>query len=117
MADGVAEYLDKLPKKLKVGPHTYSVTLVDELRDGEDLCWGLCSENKLSLTLSRGIPSITFAAEVAMHEVLHALWATRELEDTGEEEKIITNLSIGLMSFYQDNPRFLTWLKKGLKKS
>ena len=52
--------------------------------------------------------------EVFIHEVLHAAWAGYYLQDTDEEERIVSTLAAGLTQVFRDNPEVVDFLQSEL---
>lgn len=64
-----------------------------------------------TITVYAGQP-VDELADTIIHEVLHAIWAERELGQKVEEEAAVTALAHGLTAVFKDNPEFAAvWLK------
>jgi len=69
-------------------------------------CW-----NWFAKHIERG-QSPERTAEVLVHEVMHALWATFDIGDEGEEETVIKRMAAGLADVARENPVFVDILLK-----
>jgi hypothetical protein len=75
------------------------------------------------VNLSRGIiriddPQPPFVvADATLHEILHAIWADRQLPDRPREERAVTSLAQGLAAAFRDNPGLLTYIDKLVKEA
>lgn len=108
------------PKSVRVGPHLYTVEIKDSTYiDQKDqlVVFGEHSflNQKISLLGYEEAATKSYLSEVAIHEVLHALWAERGLPKKNEEE-IVSKLGIALTHFAQTNPEFMKWWMKGCQK-
>jgi hypothetical protein len=102
----------ELPSKVKVGTYTYSVAPVSE-RLGDDV--GDMDTQALTIRVYTKDQSDVQVLGTLLHEILHAIWQTRALPKRPDEERVVENFEHGLVQLFQDNPKLLTLLKKGLK--
>lgn len=56
-------------------------------------------------------------ADTLLHEILHAVWAYRNLPDRCREERAVTELASGLTAVFRDNPGLLLHLEALLKEA
>ena len=82
-----------IPKKLKVGAHTFNVFLVDP-DDIEKDC-GECNIGKLTIKIKKNMPQ-SVMEETLIHESIHAM-------NFGLEEKDVQFLSMGIYQILKDN--------------
>ena len=62
----------KIPKKVKVGPHTYEILRVDEIKEDDDsFAYGETCFEDLRIKVKNGMAS-TQEKETFLHEILHA---------------------------------------------
>jgi hypothetical protein len=54
------------------------------------------------------------AANVLLHEVLHAAYTMGDLSDGCTEEKVVTVLANQLTQIWRDNPEFITFMNDSL---
>lgn len=101
-----------IPKTLKIGPFTYSVSL--EKGSGRSNHGETSLETKEIFVQDSG--NLQVVKETLQHEILHALLedvvdAVRNAKDNEEaEETLIRFLSPRLLSFSQDNPKAAKYL-------
>jgi hypothetical protein len=120
MNDQVTAILRTLPRKIKVGAYDWRVVI----KDGPSDCHGEAdfTTHFISLwpeTLADG----PHAVGVVIHELLHVIYDDRNVvevisngDDTDDqEESIVLAFESGLVSLYRDNPKLLTWIKRGFK--
>jgi hypothetical protein len=111
----VEELLTALPKKIKVGTLTYSIVIVPDLKDEHgERCAGLCSYEKQTVELEAEAPSCEFAVDTLIHELCHAMWSERKLKKRADEETVVEAFGTALVALFQDNPKLINWIKKGL---
>jgi hypothetical protein len=104
-----------LPDKIKIGPFTYKISIVEGLVDEDgDECFGLHSFADQTIYLLKGLP-LAVLSSTLMHELLHAIWTTRALPKRPTEERVVENFEVGLLSLFQDNPELIDIIQKGLK--
>lgn len=111
----IQELLEKMPSALKVGTQTYTVTAVADLKHEDVPCNGVCEEEKLMIQIESQQASKAQIVDTAVHELLHAIWYERNLPKKPDEERAVHSLATGLVALFQDNPKLLDWIKKGLK--
>lgn len=92
----------KIPASVKVGPFTYRIERVDDLRSASDAKQKLCGqvhfgEDRIEI---RTAMAPEREAETLLHEAIHAI---DEYMGTNLTEKQTARLSIGLMAFLRDN--------------
>lgn len=93
-----------IPKKLKVGGHTYTVNIV---KGDNALCspqyLGRTSHNKNTIDLEEEIPD-SKREEVFLHEILHICFDQGGIDrEYKEEEYLVNTLSNQLYSILKDN--------------
>lgn len=94
-----------LPNEIKVGPITYTIQEVDELRgDSGQLLLGQIEYHKARIRLLDSLNAN--AKEVTLwHELLHALLAGAGYTDHNEQH--IDAIAHGLVQLLRDNPGML----------
>lgn len=55
-------------------------------------------------------------ADTLIHEILHAIWASRSMPSRVSEEQAVTKLASGLATVLRDNPFLSLWLGEALAK-
>ena len=91
-----------------VGPITYEVKEVDEIREGSAVFDGMIYYNEARIEIAKGLDH-QFAQVVVMHEVAHAL-----LKHAGQanDEKLVTALGYALVDLIRQNPGLIYFLTK-----
>ncbi len=115
--EGVAasDLIRTLPRKLKIGAYDWRI----KIATGDNDAWGETEALKQEITIwPEDMPSAHFCVGIVLHEILHALYSVDWLEpaDTeAKEESIVAGYERGLVALFRDNPKLLTWIKRGLK--
>ena len=102
--------LEKMIDKLKIGPHLFDVLYLSKVvhSDGTELL-GQCDRNFNKIEIESGLP-LTKQAEVEIHELLHGMLSGSGMfPEDSDEELLVTDLAVRLVSFAQDNP---DWLRR-----
>jgi hypothetical protein len=106
------------PKTLKVGAFDYKVSQVPKLvNDDGTESWGQIVYEDYEITVQSLQPSPSVAVDTLLHELLHAVWHNTDLRgEIGKnlEERVIRNLTSGLVALFRDNPQLLKWIVKRL---
>lgn len=99
----------KLPNKAKIGPYTYQLKEVDNLRadDGGDL-YGHCLHHEHAILINNNMKPDRKPV-IVMHECFHALFEVAGIQ-TKDEEQIILSLSPALIDFLKRNPKVVEYL-------
>jgi hypothetical protein len=107
----------KLPRRIHVGPHIYSVVcdaaaMAAECRDaGEDLV-GRCSHRTLTIHIEPD-QARSQMRDTLLHEVLHAVANMTALDGewgAEREEEVILRLAPALLDVLRRNPRLVAFL-------
>jgi hypothetical protein len=109
----VADLLSALPKKLKIGTQVWQVTIIEFPPDVRK--WGEIDADKQIITVHKFMPVRERLVETVLHEIIHGIWNARNLPEEICEEQAIEHLAPGLLGVFQDNPRFVSWLRRALK--
>lgn len=118
MTPEVEAVLRTLPRKVKVGAYDYRIRLHEKLTEDDN--WGDYDTRAMEINIygTEEMPSAVFLVGVVLHELLHAIWAVEIVDLVGDgdhEEYVVSNFETGLVSLFRDNPKLLTWFKRGLK--
>lgn len=106
----VSELLSNIPKAVRIGPHSISI-VVKELEGA----WGTHSEEEQTIFIDPRMPSKSVLVDTLLHEICHGIWSGFGLPKRADEERVVTVFGTGLAALLKDNPKLITWLKKGLK--
>src|SRR5262245_65282278 len=115
MAD-IARAVASMPRKIKVGPLTYAILVQDDwlIVDGKTH-WGQCDvdRNQIVIAATKHVTDVNMLVGVVLHELLHAIWAYRRINDSKLlEERVVAHLELGLTGLLAANPDLLKWLGK-----
>lgn len=104
----------KIPNQLKIGPYTYGVEVVSDLKadDGETSLWGLCSSQRHMIYLDEKATPDRMKV-ILYHEVLHAAYDLFNLGDASGEEIVCTAIGTFMVQLHLDNPELLEFLRAG----
>jgi len=100
--------------KIKIGPHLYAVKSgkgVERVLAGNDAD-GLCNTSQHIIAIDTRDLTASAAAEVFVHEVLHAIWDQTGLRNRpkDEEELVISSISPLLYQAIIENPDWVEYL-------
>jgi hypothetical protein len=99
-----------LPKSVKIGAHTFQLKAAEtEVKMGRSH-WGTVDFTTGVIAVVGGIPA-SRQAEVILHEMLHALLFGHSVKC---EESLVSLLSEGLLTIFQDNPQLVKHLSSRL---
>lgn len=109
----IDERVIQLPESLAIGPFVYAVRLMPEIKAVEQGVLGLCDRHDNVIQIKQGLNPQT-TAEVLLHEVMHAVFFASGLDHlegvNKEEEAIVCQLTIGLLTAIRQNPSFIPTL-------
>lgn len=101
-----------LPKKAKVGPHTYTLRAVENLESLTDQTGGVTFSE--AVIVYDPAQAHTQLRDTLLHELLHCvIFETplrKELKDSEEEEKLVWTLSPRILALLRDNPQLVAFL-------
>lgn len=101
----------KIPESVRIGGVEYAVQYKDDLRIGNDLCYGYISYDDSTITLSGNDGTGHQRRCVTLwHEILHGIQEHSGIQVENEEE-VIEMFSKGIYQVLQDNGRRLFDLK------
>ncbi len=100
----------RMPRKLRLGAFDYAVVVWD----GESDDWGQIDQDNHTISIwPNEMPSTNHLVSILIHEILHSFY--NEATQIGGEETTVSVFSERLVDLFRDNPKLLTWIKKGLK--
>lgn len=103
----------KPPKRLRISHRFYAVVYTQGIETEGFACYGLCQFDKGEILIDETLAP-EHAAEILLHEVLHAIHNEAGLTDASTEEDFTTLGAKGLCRFIQDNPTAWRWLTRNL---
>lgn len=99
-----------LPPKLFVGHLIFDMKFGDHTLMREAKALGILDDVKLTITLDPTLKP-RLMAETALHEALHAIYASYAFgADALEEEELVSRISGPLLKLQQDNGVFFAWI-------
>ena len=111
-----AEALDSIPSPIKIGVNRYAVEVVDIIDPNDNDCCAIIEPETQIIKLVRSHTTAMRVVGSLLHEVLHGIWDDRGLPNKPDEERVILQLESGLVQLFHDNPKLLTWIKRGIRK-
>ena len=87
-----------------MGGITYPVSVVDDLRDGDQKLDGFINYRPYSIQLNSGMGS-QGERVILWHEVLHGILAQAGFVHEDEHEQLMDALAYGIVQVLQDNPK------------
>ncbi|MGN6146618.1 MAG: hypothetical protein ACTHOP_23880 [Mesorhizobium sp.] len=109
--------LHDIPRLIRVGPLDYTVAGWAADRAGSERALGMCDRELLAIWIKEGLP-VHKAAEVLLHEVLHAIYDVTGLgagEPETREERIVAALGFQLLQVWRDNPALVAFFERVLR--
>lgn len=111
-----AEALMKtLPAVIRIGAHDYEIALWSPIEAEQRQLHGHHSHLEMKLRLAPSFATATYAAQVFLHECLHALYDARALAEGDKQERIVDSFATGLVTLFRDNPWLTVWLAGAVK--
>lgn len=107
----------KLPSKLWVGTHEFSLALVANDDPALEGAYGMTvlDDDTPSILVAGGIGTRK-VLEVALHEITHAINWVHGIKNRTPEEQIATLHGLAWSQVLLDNPRFQRWLTYTLNR-
>ncbi len=104
-----------LPKKLRIGPWDYNISLVHKIDDGQS--FGCFTADKCEIQIRVDHPSAPYAVDTVLHELLHAVFHVQSLHesDLEKEEHVVSMVAKAWTQVFRDNPTLLKWIAGSLK--
>jgi len=100
---------NQIPKTIKIGHLTFNIIIMKEEAANELALNGDCNYDKGRIRLCPTLRG-TRLIEVLIHEILHAIYKQRSLEEGDNEERIVMCISIGITAILKDNPKLGEWI-------
>jgi hypothetical protein len=115
----MADLLDTLPKRIKVGSFTFAVERVasshPDLQQDLGACWGLTQFQRPRILLDDSMP-LDRLVNTVWHEVNHAINHSYGIQDGCDEESIACQSANGWMQVNLDNPKLEQWLHRAWRE-
>ena len=101
----------KIPESIRIGGIDYAVEYGDNLRIGNEICYGVISYNDCTISISAtDSNSHQHKCITLWHEILHGIFEHACLHPENEEQ-VVEILSKGIYQVLQDNGRALFDIK------
>lgn len=107
--------IERCPRKVWIGTAEYTIEFVppthEDLRpdtDGSSGNDGSCDVDKGHIVIAETLP-LSKLAEIAWHEIEHALNWEEDIEDGVDEETLTRKHGRAWSQFFINNPRFGRW--------
>ena len=95
----------KIPKTIKVGGHTYTVSFSATHEDLQERHWGRTNLKKKTIVIEKTLPK-SQQEETFIHELLHCVTHETKLNydfDEKKEEDIVNRMAASLYQTLKDN--------------
>ena len=107
-----------MPKKVKVGPYDWTVTV---LGSDEERCGHVDFETRVITLWQDNITGPPHAVGILIHECLHIIYDNEKLstlrrDKEEREEQIVLAYEAGIVSLLRDNPKLVNWIRKYIKE-
>lgn len=117
MTEDVSACIRKLPRKIRIGAYDWTVSIEE---GSHDKCGEADFEPQIIRLWLDSLTSVNHAVGIVLHECLHVIYDNEKLtkikgKKDDKEEAIVVGFENGLVSLFRDNPKLMTWIKKGLK--
>ena len=96
-------------KSVRVGP--FDIDIIKLEGEERDKCLGMFSDTQMTIAMRETYRSHQQEAETFLHELLHAIHSVFGVKPKDPEERIISQMSIGMASVIRDNQDLIEWLK------
>lgn len=122
MNEQVDAILKTLPRKIKVGAYDWRIII----KDGADEKAGEADFEFRHINLWRdNLIDGPHAVGIVIHELFHVIFDDRSIVEAlasgddhdDQEESIVVGFENGTVALLRDNPKLITWLKRGLKSA
>lgn len=115
----MGDLLATLPKSVKVGSFTFTLTRVDsahpDLQQDVGACWGLTLFSRCRILLDESMP-LDRLVNTLWHEINHAINHSYGVHDGAEEETVATQNANGWMQVSLDNPKLEQWFHRAWRE-
>lgn len=93
----------KLPKTVRIGPHTYDIIEVNSQEALSEGYHGIHISVRKVIKIDNTLKD-SQVLESLLHEVCHAIWDNYKLSEDDDEERIVSVFGVGLLQVFKDNP-------------
>jgi hypothetical protein len=103
------------PTLVKVGPWYYRIENWDAAEADDMRRHGDCSKDLKRIRLSTSLDR-KHTSFVLLHEILHAVFYEFYMDRGDPEERLVGTMTAGLATVWNDNPKVMLWIAKGLSR-
>ncbi len=105
---------EPLPALVKIGARDYWIEDWHPTAASAVRKYGETDHQNFIIRVDTSFPRAQ-TADTLLHEILHAIWGERQLEDEDKEERTVATLASGLCAVMRDNPDLMPWIEGALK--
>lgn len=102
-----------MPTSVKVGPWVYRVEEWHTHNASSVGRYGECEHATRTIRVDNSYGARQTAGTL-MHELLHAIWGSWNIQDADGEERTVRSMGHGLVAVMVDNPGLATWFEAAL---
>ena len=99
-------------KSIRVGPFTIPIKTMGADEAEKNL--GAFSAEKMIIWLHPKLENEQILAETLLHEIMHAIYFVFGVKEKDRQERVVSQMSVGMASAIADNPKLIAWLKEKL---
>ena len=110
----------KLPKKVKINGVDYAVEYTKDLKDGDEILYGLFLEDKMLIQINTSNQTEVGMWRTLMHEIWHAIMFETDLKCRGynhrkinDEEELAEMFSRSMYQIVRDNKELFECVYEG----
>jgi len=98
---------------------TIPITLVDQVQIGTSTNYRGAYQEGHQIEMLRDAPQPAMEAETLLHEILHSVFYNQQMhidpDLKNSHEKIVAQISSGLIAVLKDNPKLIDYFKRALR--
>jgi len=104
--------VEGLPSSVRVAGHDVAIKVQSEQWRVATDHHGEFSQVDVEILVAPTFPTASRAAEIVIHELIHAVWWGFNARSQDGEEQVVTTLAVGLQQVWRDNPDLIAWIEK-----
>lgn len=104
-----------IPKRIKIGPHRYTIHEVGKEWSEDQDAHGKTNTNTHEIWINTTYTT-SHILDTLIHELLHAIWNQYGLGEKEEEETVVHRLSTGWTQVMSDNQHLVKYINQSLKR-
>lgn len=102
------------PDSIRIGPFDIDIIPLTVQQSDDSGRWGEFSSRHQNIKFCVECDPIV-ALDTFIHEVLHAVHWSMNIQEGANEEAIVSSTATGLTGVFRDNPELLPWMSRVLK--